>query len=126
MINDKKIRELENMIKKMEEKLHALKKDGVVPSEPDEIVIGDDNVFEHNIIREKHLKEPNKHPLPPHLHENLGIDFRKNRLLLERVFGDPETVRAVIESVQKSPVEIKAVLKLIIDLHERIDEILGE
>lgn len=130
MNKDKKIRELQLLIKEMQEQLDSIKEDC---SELDFVEEHDEDCK-----RRKHCQKAKNRvaalppqpaplpPLPPHLHEDLEIDFRIDEPLFERVFGDHQTAHAVVQSVQKSPVEIKAVLKLLIDLYEKIEEFLEQ
>lgn len=91
-------------------------------------------VGEHFKIKQK--EEPHKHtklhvhPKPLHSkhHEPLKLefDFEENIDTIINTFGDESTADAIIRSLKESPIEIQVIAKLIIDLHKRLDEALGE
>lgn len=97
-------------------------------------------VGEHFKIKQKeephnHTKlhvhpKPHAHPKPlhPKHHEPLKIefDFEENIDTIINTFGDESTAEAIIRSLKESPAEIQVIAKLIIDLHKRLDETLGE
>lgn len=70
------------------------------------------------------------HPKPHHTKRpqtlKLEFDFEEKMNTIISTFGDESTAEAVIRSLQDSPVEIQVLARLILDLHERLDEILGE
>lgn len=80
--------------------------------------------------------EPNKelqpqHPKPHHhlKHKEpikLEFEFDEKIDTIINVFGDESTAEAIIKSLKESPIEIQVLAQLIIDLHERLDEALGE
>ena len=66
------------------------------------------------------------HPKPHHPHHelDLNIEFDNSKKILEDIFGDEDTTKAVVELMKKSPLEIQIVFKTMIDLHKKIDEFL--
>ena len=71
------------------------------------------------------------HPKPHHhlKHKEpikLEFEFDENIDTIINVFGDESTAEAIIKSLKESPIEIQVLAQLIIDLHERLDETLGE
>lgn len=76
-----------------------------------------------------HHRPPHHRPPHPHHHideiNNIYVDFNEDRDLLMKIFGDEDTTQAVIDLMIKSPAEIKIVLKTVIDLHRKVDNISG-
>ena len=72
----------------------------------------------HDLKSHHHLihKEPIK----------LEFEFDEKINTIINVFGDESTAEAIIKSLKESPIEIQVLAQLIIDLHERLDEALGE
>ena len=56
----------------------------------------------------------------------LEFEFDEKINTIINVFGDESTAEAIIKSLKESPIEIQVLAQLIIDLHERLDEALGE
>lgn len=74
---------------------------------------------------------PPKHPHPPvpHHHderEDIKVDFKNDEKLLASIFGDEDTARAVVGIIMDSPTEIQIVLKVVIDLYNKIINNKGE
>ena len=76
------------------------------------------------VNKEEPHHHKNGHPHPHHPmpleEEKLKIDFKENEELLKEIFGDEDTTKAVMEIMAKSPTEIQIVLKVVIDLHNKI------
>ena len=81
--------------------------------------------------------EPNNEPKPHHdlkSHHHLKhkepikleFEFDEKIDTIINVFGDESTAEAIIKSLKESPIEIQVLAQIIIDLHERLDEALGE
>ena len=90
-------------------------------------------VGEHFKIKQKDESHnhPKLHHQKSHHHKHSGplkleFDFEEKINTIINTFGDESTAEAVIRSLKDSPVEIQVIAKLIIDLHERLDEVLGE
>ena len=84
---------------------------------------------ESDIERPKPKPEPKPHDKPHHPHHphhelNLNLEFDNDKELLENLFEDEDTTKAVIEIMKKSPLEIQIVFKTIIDLHKKVDQFL--
>ncbi len=133
-MREKKIispREVDEMI---DRKLRDLKLiEGIV--EPREIVEEDDK--HHQRPHEKELHHPKLHEeiphhaktheeIPHHKIEKLELHLEEKRESLIEIFGDESTAEAVIKTFKKSPIEIQLIAKMVIDLHEKINDILGE
>ena len=76
---------------------------------------------------------PHERPLPPHLKhrelkENLklNIDFNDKFETLLNIFEEENTADAVIKTLEKSPAEIQIIAKIVLDMHEKIDYLIGE
>ena len=79
----------------------------------------------------KMIKEerPKKHPhlpIPPHERKDLKIDFKQDEELLKEIFGDNDTAKAVVDIITTSPTEIQIVLKVVINLYNKVNESKGE
>ena len=75
-----------------------------------------------------HKHEPGPKP-KHHIHPEpikLNFDFDSNIETLINVFKDESTTNAIIKTLKQSPVEIQVIAKLIIDLHQKFDDYLGE
>lgn len=68
---------------------------------------------------------PPKHPLPKHP-VKLDFEFEEQFDLILDIFNDEATAEAAIRALKDSPVEIQVIAKLIIDLHEKFDQIAEE
>lgn len=71
-----------------------------------------------------HPKHPHL-PTPPHERKDLKIDFKQDEELLKNIFGDDDTAKAVVEIITTSPTEIQIVLKVVIDLYNKVNESKG-
>ena len=78
----------------------------------------------HALNKPKHLEHEPLHPVPPHrIYENLNLDNNLENLI--NVFGDEYTAIAVIKALKESPIEIQIIAKIVINIHDRINEIYG-
>lgn len=75
------------------------------------------------VSEKPHPKHP---PIPPHERKDLKIDFKQDEELLEEIFGDDDTAKAVVDIITTSPTEIQIVLKVVIDLYSKVNEQKGE
>lgn len=72
--------------------------------------------------------EEKKRPLPPK-HPllkkpvKIDFDFEEQFDLILDIFNDEATAEAAIRALKESPTEIQVIAKLIIDLHEKFDQI---
>lgn len=77
-----------------------------------------------------HLEGPHpKHPHPPiplHERKDLRIDFIRDKKLIETIFEDEDTAKAVIDIITTSPTEIQIVLKVVLDLYNKVNSLKGE
>lgn len=80
--------------------------------------------------RHPHPERPDhKHPHPPvlpHERKDFNIDFKQDEELLKEIFGDDDTAKAVVDIIKASPTEIQIVLKVVIDLYNKVNESRGE
>jgi len=120
-MREKKIVSPKEVDEMIERKLRELKLiEGLV--EPREI----EEELKHH--PKPHKKLPHHEKLLPHEHEALRLDLHleeKIDLLIE-IFGDESTAHAVIKTFNKSPLEIQLIAKMVIDLHDKFNDILGE
>lgn len=78
----------------------------------------------HTLNKAIHLEHEPLCPVPPHkIHENLNLDDNLENLI--NVFGDEYTAIAVIKALKESPIEIQIIAKIVINIHDRINEIYG-
>ena len=113
-MEDKKITE-ENL-KRFEELLEKLER------------ISDEKQHHHHKERlheGPHHKKPPP-PVPLHERRDLKIDFISNKELIEVIFGDEDTAKAVIDIITTSPTEIQIVLKVVLDLYNKVNSLKGE
>ena len=77
--------------------------------------------------KEKHHNTDSK---PKHLKPKepakLIFDFEENIDTIIHIFGNESTAEAIVKVLEDSPSEIQVLAKLIIDLHVRVIDILGE
>lgn len=122
-MREKKIvspREVDEMI---DRKLRDLKLiEGII--EPREFV---EDRKHHPRPHEEDLRHPKPHEeLSHHKIEKLELHLEEQRESLIEIFGDESTAEAVIKTFKKSPIEIQLIAKMVIDLHEKFNDILGE
>ena len=72
-----------------------------------------------------HSKHPHP-PIPPHERKDLRIDFIRDKELIETIFEDEDTAKAVIDIITTSPTEIQIVLKVVLDLYNKVNSLKGE
>lgn len=109
-------------LKKFEELVERLERISNAPR-----VLLDEDVHSQKTYHEElhhHEKKTHKHPhkpLLPHERKELKIDFLKDRALIESIFGDEDTSKAVVDIITTSPQEIQIVIKIVIDLYKKIN-----
>ena len=113
-MEDKKI--IEDKLRKFEELVERLEKVSEKPHPKHPHPEGPDH-------KHPHPKHP---PIPPHERKDLKIDFKQDEELLEEIFGDDDTAKAVVDIITTSPTEIQIVLKVVIDLYSKVNEQKGE
>lgn len=107
-INDEKLKKFEELVDRLE-KISEEKPHPKHPHHPDG----------------PHPKHPHP-PIPPHERKDLKIDFTNDEELLKRIFGDEDTTKAVIDIITTSPTEIQIVLKVVLDLYNKVNSLKGE
>ena len=106
-INDEKLRKFEELVVRLEK-------------------ISEEKTHQHPHHPEgPHPKHPHP-PIPPHERKDFKIDFSNDKELLENIFGDEDTTKAVIDVITISPTEIQIVLKVVIDLYNKVNDSKGE
>ena len=82
----------------------------------------------HQVELHHHRIHPPKphHPKPDHVELKDSLNIEDQIDVLINVFGDESTADAVIKILNDSPIEIQVIAKLIIDLYERLSEIVEE
>ena len=56
----------------------------------------------------------------------MRIDFIRDKELIETIFEDEDTAKAVIDIITTSPTEIQIVLKVVLDLYNKVNSLKGE
>lgn len=81
----------------------------------------------HPIHHEEEKHHPKRHEeLPHHKVERFELHLEEKRESLIEIFGDESTAEAIIKTFKKSPIEIQLIARMVIDLHEKFNDILGE
>lgn len=89
-------------------------------------------VGEHFKIKEKKEEKIAPPPVKPHHEIKMPLplkhefNFDEKIHLIANIFGDESTAVAAIRALKTSPVEIQVIAKLVIDLHEKFDEVIKE
>lgn len=95
-------------------------------------------VGEHFKIKQKEEEKEKKEekiappPVKPHHEIKMPLplkhefNFDEKIHLIANIFGDESTAQAAIRALKTSPVEIQVIAKLVIDLHEKFDEVIKE
>ena len=83
------------------------------------------NHHEEHLHEGPHHKKPHP-PVPLHERKDLKIYFISNKELIEVIFGDEDTAKAVIDIITTSPTEIQIVLKVVLDLYNKVNSLKGE
>ena len=106
----------------------------VSPREVDEIIDRKlrelkliEGIVEPRKIDEEFKHQPKPHEKSPH-HDGVKLELHLEDQFdsLIEIFGDESTAEAVIKTFRKSPIEIQLIAKMVIDLHEKFNDILGE
>ena len=123
-MEDKKI--TEDKLRKFEELVERLEKASEKPHPKHPHPEGPDHKHPHPEGPDHKHPHPKHPPIPPHERKDLKIDFKQDEELLEEIFGDDDTAKAVVDIITTSPTEIQIVLKVVIDLYSKVNEQKGE